>query len=120
MSFGSTMVRLRNEKGVYQKELASYLKVSIGTVSNYEKDRHFPDQATLCKIAEYFGVTVDYLLERNSFRYNPEELCRPFTDNYTVSDFINISLDLSPKRRNSLTEYALLLKLQERTEAAGD
>lgn len=119
MSFGSTMVRLRNEKGIYQKELAAYLKVSIGTISNYEKDRHFPDQVTLCKIAEFFGVTVDYLLERNNFRYNPEELCRPFTDNYTVSDFITISLELSPEHRNSLAEYARLLKLKEQTDSAG-
>lgn len=119
MSFGSTMIRLRSEKGIYQKELAAYLKVSIGTVSNYEKDRHFPDQATLCKIAEFFGVTVDYLLGRNSFRYNPEELCRPFTDNYTISDFINISLELSPNHRNALIEYARLLKLQEQTEVSG-
>ncbi len=120
MSFGSNMVKLRNEKGIYQKELAAYLQVSIGTISNYEKDRHFPDQDTLCKIADYFGVTIDYLLERNSFRYNPQMLCRPFTEQYTISDFINITLELSPQYRNSLTDYVKLLKLQQQNDLSGE
>lgn len=120
MSFGSTMIELRTEKGIYQKELAAYLQVSIGTISNYEKDRHFPDPLTLCKIADFFGVTTDYLLGRNHFRYNPELLSRPFTDTYTVSDFVNTSLELSPKHKCALTEYAEMLILRERVDSSSE
>jgi len=119
MSFGSTLIKLRTEKGIYQKELAIYLNVSVGTVSNYEKDKHFPDQKSLCKIADFFGVTTDYLLERNTYRYNPELLNSPFTDTYTVSDFVNTTLELTPQNKHALTDYVELLKLKQKVESSG-
>ncbi len=56
--------QLRTEKGIYQKELADYLHVSIGTVSNYEQCIHSPNLDTLCKLADFYNVSVDYLLGR--------------------------------------------------------
>ena len=117
MSFGSILKELRTEQDVYQKELAFHLNVSIGTISNYEKDRHFPDPEALCKIADFFEVSTDYLLERTKFRHNPDLLCRPLTDKYTLSDFINSTLDLSPQHKADLTRYAELLKLSEQTSS---
>lgn len=119
MSFGSTLTKLRIEKGIYQKELAIYLNVSVGTVSNYETDKHFPDPKSLCKIADFFGVTTDYLLERNNYRYNPELLSTPFTDSYTLSDFVNTTLELTPQNKYALTDYAELLKLRQTVESSG-
>lgn len=119
MNFGSILTELRMERNVYQKELASHLKVSIGTISNYEKNRHFPDPETLCKIADYFGVSTDYLLGRTKFRYNPDLLCRPLTERYTISDLVNTSLELSAKHKLALTEYVELLKLSEQTKSSG-
>lgn len=118
MSFGSILTELRSEKSVYQKELATYLKVSVGTISNYEKDRHFPDPNTLCKIADYFGVSVDYLLGRTRFRYDLELLCRPFTDTYDVSDLVNTSLALNPKNKCALSDYIEMLRLLETVESS--
>ena len=119
MSFGTVLTELREERGMYQKELATYLKISVGTISNYEKDRHFPDQATLCKIADFFHVSTDYLLGRTRYRYNPELLKHPLTDNYTIADLVNTSLELSPKHKYRLAEYTELLKLKERTMSSG-
>lgn len=119
MSFGSILIKLRTEKGVYQKELALYLNVSVGTVSNYEKDKHFPDQRSLCKIADFFGVTTDYLLERNNFRYNPDFLNSQFTDTYTLSDFVNTTLELTPQSKSALIDYAELLSLRQKAESSG-
>lgn len=117
MSFGSVLKELRAEQGIYQKELAAHLNVSIGTISNYEKNRHFPDPEALCKIADFFEVSTDYLLERTQFRYNPELLCRPLTEQYTISDFVNSALELSPQHKTDLTRYAELLKLSEQTSS---
>ena len=61
-SFGEILASLREERGIYQKELAAILKVSVGTISNYENNIHFPDQEALIQLAEYFDVTIDYLL----------------------------------------------------------
>ena len=56
-SFGEILTSLREERGIYQKELAAILKVSVGTVSNYENNIHFPDQDALLQLADYFGVS---------------------------------------------------------------
>ena len=53
-SFGEILTSLREERGIYQKELAAILKVSVGTVSNYENNIHFPDQEALLQLADYF------------------------------------------------------------------
>lgn len=119
MEIGQILTELRTERGIYQKELAVYLKVSIGTISNYEKGIHYPDLHTLCKLADYFGVTTDYLLNRTEYRYNPETLNRPLTKDYTISDFVNTTLELSPKDINSMIDYMELLKLRQSVKSSG-
>jgi len=120
MSFGHNLAKLRMEKGICQKEVAAYMNVTIATISNYETDRHFPDAEALCKLADYYGVTVDYMLGRTSFRYDPQQLSRSFTKNYTVSDLINTSLELSPKNRFLLKEYAQMLKSVQHNPSSGE
>lgn len=68
--FAERLAELRTFSGIYQKELAGYLNVSIGTVSNYEKGIHQPDLETLCKLADYYGVSTDYLLGRTFIPLN--------------------------------------------------
>lgn len=113
MSFGQNIAALRIEKGLCQKEVASHMNVTTATISNYETDRHFPDAEKLCKLADFYGVTVDYMLGRTTYRYDPQQLSRPLTDNYTVSDLINTSLDLSPKHKSMLKEYIEMLRHYE-------
>lgn len=59
---------LRAQKGVSQSELARYLGVARSTVCQYEANRREPDNETLSKLADYFGVTVDYILGREEKR----------------------------------------------------
>ena len=84
-SFGEILTSLREERGIYQKELAAILKVSVGTVSNYENNIHFPDQEALLQLADYFGVTVDYLLGRTSYRYSLDTLNEEYAPGMTVA-----------------------------------
>jgi transcriptional regulator with XRE-family HTH domain len=53
---------LRNKKGLTLKQLGSIIGVAESTVSLYEKGKRQPDNDTLIRIADYFGVSVDYLL----------------------------------------------------------
>lgn len=59
---------LRTEFGITQAELAKMLKISDRAVGYYEKGEREPDNDTLIKIAEYFKVSVDYLLGRTDIR----------------------------------------------------
>jgi transcriptional regulator with XRE-family HTH domain len=51
-----------------QEDLAKILKVSRATVGRYETDERFPDKDILKKIADFFDVSVDYLLGRTDKR----------------------------------------------------
>lgn len=53
---------LRLQNSMKQEELANILNVSQASLSGYENEKYEPDKKTLIKLAEFFGVTVDYLL----------------------------------------------------------
>lgn len=55
---------LRAVKNVSQAELGRAIGVERSTVCQYEKGSRMPDNNTLIKIADYFGVSTDYLLGR--------------------------------------------------------
>lgn len=56
--------KLRLESGISQKELAEKLGVSPTNIYNYEIGRTQPSIEWLIKIADFFDVSVDYLIER--------------------------------------------------------
>jgi len=60
--------QLREEKGLRQIELAATLEISQGTLSNWERGVHDPDNETLGQLAQIFDCSVDYLLGRIDVR----------------------------------------------------
>lgn len=55
---------LRKERGISQVKLAIDLNLSQNTISRYETEIREADYKTLILIADYFNVSIDYLLER--------------------------------------------------------
>lgn len=53
---------LRQDSGLSQKELSYILNIDRTTLTGYETGRRMPDAEMLCTIADYFQVTVDFLL----------------------------------------------------------
>lgn len=62
--FAERILELRKEKGISQATLARQLQVSYSVVCYWETDRSEPTAPNLVKIADYFDVSVDYLLGR--------------------------------------------------------
>lgn len=58
--------KLRIAKGLQQKELAPILNIKISTYCQYETGKRQPDYDTLKKIADYFNVSIDYLIGRDT------------------------------------------------------
>ena len=56
--------KLRKEKNISQLKLAIDLNMNQNTISRYENMEREADYKTLIKFADYFGVSVDYLLGR--------------------------------------------------------
>lgn len=55
---------LRRKKGISQLKLAMDLSLNQNSVSRYENGTREADYETLIKFADYFNVSIDYLLER--------------------------------------------------------
>ncbi len=55
---------LRKSKGVSQVKLSMDLNMNQNTISRYETEAHQADYAALIAIADYFNVSIDYLLGR--------------------------------------------------------
>ena len=56
--------KVRKEKGISQLKLAMELNMSQNTISRYETGEREPGINELVKIADYFNISIDYLLER--------------------------------------------------------
>ena len=65
MKIGETILKLREEKKMSQEEFAEYFHVTRQTISNWEKEKSFPDLQTLVKISDLSGVSVDVMLRDN-------------------------------------------------------
>lgn len=65
--------KLREEKGIFQKDLAKLLKVSIPAINYYENEKRAMDTETASTLADYFNVSVDYLLGKSNIR-NPQKI----------------------------------------------
>jgi len=117
MKLPEMIAELRKDRGLLQKELAQLLGVSIGTISNYETGVHNPEIDTLIKLADYFNVSVDYMLGRIKFKTSLDTLNHPvIADNkhLTTEALLNDILALSTDSKKSLIEYLELLKMKEK------
>lgn len=57
---------LRKHKRITQTKLAMDLNLNQNSISRYESGEREADYATLIAIADYFNVSIDYLLERTA------------------------------------------------------
>lgn len=55
---------IRKSKGISQLKLAFDLNTNQNTISRYETGEREPGIAELISLADYFNISVDYLLER--------------------------------------------------------
>ena len=62
---------LREQRGISQLKLALDLNMTQNSISRYENEKREADYRTLIQIADYFGVSIDYLLNRTD---NPTRL----------------------------------------------
>ena len=56
--------KLRKERNIPQLKLALDLNMNQNSISRYENGEREADYETLIKFADYFGVSLDYLLGR--------------------------------------------------------
>lgn len=108
--------RLRSQRGVAQKKLADLLHCSIGTISNYENGIHEPDCDTLSLLADFYGVSIDYLVGRSSRQYPGCVQNRSIYGRYTLDRFLHL-MDILPEKHLPL--LVSFLRLLEEIKFSG-
>ncbi|MCL2176962.1 MAG: helix-turn-helix domain-containing protein [Firmicutes bacterium] len=66
MTFKERFRELRIERGLVQQKVADDLKESRSTISHWEAGRGEPCTEKLKIVADYFGVTIDYLVGKTN------------------------------------------------------
>lgn len=93
--------KLRTDKGISQRTLASVLSISQQSINKYENHNIEPDIETLIRIADYFNTSVDYLIGHAQVDHKIEEL-HPYDLNAEELEFIDGYRKLTPKQRKSI------------------
>lgn len=93
---GGRIRRLRERKGLKQKDLAAEFSISENTWSQYENNKRTPDIGTIKRIAQFFGVSIDYLMNLIDEVYNPTE------DEF--KDLMRIYCSLSKEEKSRMVE----------------
>ena len=73
---GNRIKLLREEKKIRQGELAKVLSISPSAVGMYERDEREPNDEITLKLANYFGVSTDYLLGKSDNRNSDVPISR--------------------------------------------
>ncbi len=60
--FASKLKQARKQTGFTQREVAKETKIPNSTLANYETGRTQPDLETIGILADFYGVSVDWLL----------------------------------------------------------
>lgn len=71
------LFELRSEKGLSQRELARIMNVSQGTYNNWENENTQPSIEQLIVLADFFEVSVDYLVGRTDDMGNTVQITDP-------------------------------------------
>ncbi len=87
MRFGDRLRELREERDITQKKLGELINVSTRVIGYYEANDRFPrDENVLKTIADFFNVSVDFLVGRTDIRN--------FSDDFVAESKIPYNLDL--------------------------
>lgn len=66
ITFSQRLKKQRLLIGITQKSLATELQLASSTIWKYENARRFPRLIDLINIADYFNISIDYLLGRTN------------------------------------------------------
>ena len=131
-SIGKTIAELRKAKGWTQVELAERLNISDKAVSKWESEAGYPEITMFPKLADLFGVSIDYLMTGK--KVQPEiitmskaELCAKNDDitllkeiDFSQKDESNKCLIDYIKQYESLNVFVALCAADDRAKGAFD
>ncbi len=102
------LIKIRKQHNLTMKEVATALGVSLSAYQKYENGTRDVSTLILSQIADFYGVTTDYLLGRtNNTNETPivDELAMEFNMTTLERKILDNYLTLSPDRRSDVMEF---------------
>lgn len=111
---------LRRHKQISQQALANAVGSSQSSINSYENNVYEPDINMLIKLANYFNVSIDYLICNNEVPY-PVEVAERYMLNDKECEFIDIVRKISPEQEAILFQVMKqFIKTQELAAKSGN
>ena len=95
MMIGERLIDLRKDMGLTQKELSEKLFINYRTYSGYERNETEASDDFKIKLAEFYNISVDYLLGISS---NPHPIRKG-------DEYVRLPKLLSDEGRKELNQY---------------
>ncbi|MEK4936713.1 transcriptional regulator [Bacillus pseudomycoides] len=112
--FGNQLHFLRKQRKLRQEDMAKHLGIARTTYAMYEQGNREPDYDTLQKLADFFDVSLDYLLGRtnkiNSKKVNFEE----FVQDRELGLWFKDIKEASPEKREELKDFWEFINMREK------
>lgn len=106
--FSARLISLRKERRLTQEEMAAAIHKKRSTLSGYETEGKEPDLETICFLAQFFGVSTDYLLGYSDERNHVETVF--FNDHVNFEQhFKTMPSELRPTITKCFDSFYLLL-----------
>lgn len=105
--------KIRIINGYTQKEFATIIGVPSNTYNQWETGKRQPDYETLSRIADFYDVTVDYLLGRN-----PSKQENPIKTNKALPDIFYQYNELSEDRQKEVLAFVEFKVAQQKEQEA--
>lgn len=113
--FGQRLYQLRQKRGLTQKELSSRLGMARTTYSGYENGSREPDHQTLEKFADFFEVSIDFLIGRTKDK-DPVETLIEFLDleltNEEIKSQMNFKVDDITLSDEEMDEFITFVRVK--------
>lgn len=114
---GDMISELRKDRNLNQKDLAKICNVSIATISHYESGTNFPDIKMVTFLADFFGVSIDYLVGRTRFKMDWDTFKKKVklangTDT-SVDEAFSEFIALSEESKSEILNLMNLFKLRD-------
>jgi transcriptional regulator with XRE-family HTH domain len=95
--FGKRLKQLREDNDLRQEDVGKIVNVEKSTVSQWESGKRTPDVETIMKLADYFNVSIDYILGKTDIRTPIETIAAHRSDDPMS--------ELPEEARKSLEEF---------------
>lgn len=111
----SEIVRnLREDRDLYQKDVAKALGMTQQQYSNYENGSSEFSAHYIVILAKFFNVSADYLLGLSDCKHKPEALQQPIIPGCTAEHLLDMILSLSKCGRQNAVELIKMIKIKEK------